>query len=423
MTSESTLIEEMHAMGVAARAAAKTLRLAETDQKNMALREAAKTITATAPTVLRANEHDVATAKDKGLAPAMIDRLTLTADRLDAIVASLHEIAALPDPVGAVISRRDRPNGLVIERIRTPIGVIAVIFESRPNVTIDASALCLKSGNVAILRGGSEATATSQALHQCFVHGLGAAGLPASASQLVNTTDRAAVGEILKGLDGAIDLVVPRGGKSLVARVQSEARAPVLSHLDGVCHVYLDRDADCVKAVAISVNAKMRRTGVCGAAETLLIDRAALVTLAPPVIAALRDEGCRLLGDEAVRAIDATIAPAREEDFATEFLDAVISIAAVDGVDGACAHIAAFGSGHTESIVTENRNAAEAFFAGVDSAIVMHNASTQFADGGEFGLGAEIGIATGKLHARGPVGLEELTTYKNIVRGDGQCRP
>ncbi|MEL7487847.1 MAG: glutamate-5-semialdehyde dehydrogenase [Pseudomonadota bacterium] len=422
-----TAIDNNHqtwlAMGRAARAAAADLRNADEAAKNSALRFAADALRADAATILAANETDLENARAHNLSDAMTDRLALDAARLEAIAVSLNDIAALPDPVGAIIRSTTRPNGLVIERVRTPIGVVGVIYESRPNVTIDASALCLKSGNAAILRGGSEAIATSKALHACFVQGLKEARLPETASQLVETTDRAAVGALLSGLDGAVDLVIPRGGKSLVARVQAEAKTPVLSHLDGVCHVYLHEDADLDKAVAITVNAKMRRTGVCGAAETLLIDRAALARFLPPVADALRAAGCRLIGDDAARAVDAAIDAATEKDFATEFLGPTLSIAAVDGVDGAAAHIARYGSGHTETIITENDAAATAFLAAVDSAIVMHNASTQFADGGEFGLGAEIGIATGKLHARGPVGLEELTTYKNIVRGADHCRP
>ena len=353
----------------------------------------------------------------------MIDRLTLNESRLNDIADSLEIIAALPDPVGRKISETERPNGLRIERVRTPIGVIAVIYESRPNVTIDAGALCLKSGNAAILRGGSEALETSKALYACLKEGLVSANLPKTAVQLVPTADRAAVGAILSGLDGAVDLIIPRGGKSLVARVQSEARAPVLSHLDGICHVYVDGDADLEKAVAITVNAKMRRPGVCGAAETLLIDKKVLDHFLPPIAEALREKDCALRGDASVQEIDPAIAAASDEDFHTEYLDAVISIAAVDGVDGAIDHIAKYSSGHTEAIITENDAAAEKFLQAVDSAIVMHNASTQFADGGEFGLGAEIGIATGRLHARGPVGLEELTTYKNIVHGVDHTRP
>ncbi|MGE0410208.1 MAG: glutamate-5-semialdehyde dehydrogenase, partial [Amphiplicatus sp.] len=381
------------------------------------------TIERNAAAILAANERDLAAAKENGLGPAMIDRLALDERRLAGVAQAARDVAALPDPVGERISSWTRPNGLVIERVRTPIGVIAIIYESRPNVTIDAAALCVKSGNAVILRGGSEALETSMALHRAFAEALRENGLSEDVAQLVPTRDRAAVGAILSGLDGAVDLIIPRGGKSLVDRVLKEARAPVLGHLEGVCHVYVDRDADVEKAVAIAVNAKMRRTGVCGAAETLLVDRAALAQLWPPLAKALREAGCRIKADAAIRKIDPLTEHAEEEDLRTEYLDAVISAAAVDGVDGAAAHIARYGTSHTESIVTENAETAEKFLSGVDSAIVMHNASTQFADGGEFGLGAEIGIATGRLHARGPVGARELTTYKNVVRGDGQIRP
>jgi len=422
-TPASDIDAMMRAMGADARDAAAVLRAAETEQKNAALKAMAQVIRDSAARILGANARDVAKAQQNGLSSAMIDRLTLDDARLEAIATALDDIAALPDPVGKRISETKRPNGLRIERIRTPIGVIAVIFESRPNVTIDAGALCLKSGNAAILRGGSEAIETSKALHACLMQGLIAARLPESAVQLVPTTDRAAVGAILSGLDGAVDLIIPRGGKSLVARVQTEARAPVLSHLDGICHVYLDRDANLDKAIAITVNAKMRRPGVCGAAETLLIDDAVLEKFLPEIASALEEAGCMLKGDESIRRILPEIADATKEDFYTEYLDAIISIAAVDGVEGAIRHIAEYSSGHTEAIVTENKETAARFIAGVDSAIVMHNASTQFADGGEFGLGAEIGIATGRLHARGPVGLEELTTYKNVVHGRDHIRP
>ncbi|MEL7491288.1 MAG: glutamate-5-semialdehyde dehydrogenase [Pseudomonadota bacterium] len=405
-----------------ARRASTALRRAATEQKNAALKQTAVHIEASADTILAANAIDVANATENGLSAAMVDRLKLDPARLDGIVAALNDIAALPDPVGVKISERVRPNGLRIERVRTPIGVIAVIYESRPNVTIDAGALCLKSGNAAILRGGSEALNTSKALHDQLQQGLTDAGLPTACVQLVPTADRAAVGMILGGLNGDVDLIIPRGGKSLVARVQAEARAPVLSHLDGLCHVYVDKDADIEKAVAITVNAKMRRTGVCGAAETLLIDEARLSEFLPPIAAALRDAGCHLKADARCRAVDPSLEEAAEPDFETEYLDAVLSVAAVHGVGGAVDHIATYSSGHTETIITENDVAASKFLNDVDSAIVMHNASTQFADGGEFGLGAEIGIATGRLHARGPVGLEELTTYKNVVHGVDHVR-
>jgi glutamate-5-semialdehyde dehydrogenase len=410
-------------IGARAKSAAAVLRCASAEQKNAALIAAAEAVADGEAEILAANARDVAAAEEEGVSGAMLDRLRLDEARFTSVVGAIRAIAALPDPVGEVIERRSRPNGLSIERVRTPIGVIAIIYESRPNVTTDAAALCVKSGNAAILRGGSEAFETSSALHARFVAGLDHAGLPPDAVQFIATTDRAAVGEILSGLDGAVDLIIPRGGKSLVARVAAEARAPVLGHLEGVCHVYIDRDADIDKAVAITVNAKMRRPGVCGAAETVLVDDARLAALWPALAGALRAAGCEIRADAAILAIDPLAMPAREEDFRTEYLAPIISAAAVDGVAGAERHIAEYGTGHTDAIVTENAETAAFFIANVDSAIVIHNASTQFADGGEFGLGAEIGIATGRLHARGPVGVRELTTYKNVVRGDGQTRP
>jgi len=422
-STPSSLDKMMLSMGDAARRAAAMLRGATTQSKNQALIETSEAIKKNAEDIFTANRADIERAKVKELSSAMLDRLAIDETRLQEIVASLHTIAALPDPVGAQISTTTRPNGLKIERIRTPIGVIAIIYESRPNVTIDAGALCLKSGNASILRSGSEALETSRALHQCMMEGLRHAGIPEQAIQLVPTSDRGAVGAILSGLDGAIDLIIPRGGKSLVERVQREARAPVLSHLEGICHVYVDEHADLAKAIAIVINAKMRRTGVCGAAETLLIDKKILQDFLPIITAALMKAGCRIKGDTRVNALDPTLEPATSEDFHTEYLDAVISVAAVDGVEGAISHIAKYSSGHTDAIITEDNATAKRFLTAVDSAIVMHNASTQFADGGEFGLGAEIGIATGRLHARGPVGLEELTTYKNIVHGVDHIRP
>ncbi|MBB5518610.1 glutamate-5-semialdehyde dehydrogenase [Amphiplicatus metriothermophilus] len=412
----------MTAIARRARAAAPVIARASTEKKNAGLLAAAEAIETARADILAANAEDCANAERNGVAGAMLDRLRLDERRLAGIVGALREVAALPDPVGETVAEWTRPNGLKISRVRVPIGVIAVIYESRPNVTIDAGALCLKSGNAAILRGGSESFASSRALHACFARGLEAAGLPAGAVQLVPTTDRAAVGYILAGLDGAVDLIIPRGGKSLVARVQAEARAPVLGHLEGVCHVYVDRDADIDKAVRVVVNAKMRRPGVCGAAETVLIDGARLESLWPPIGKALREAGCAIRADAAIRALDPETEPAREEDWGTEYLGAIIAAGAVDGVAGAIDHIARYGTAHTDAVVTENPDTAARFLAEVDSAIVMHNASTQFADGGEFGLGAEIGIATGRLHARGPVGLAELTTYKNVVRGDGHVR-
>ncbi|MFQ5562299.1 MAG: glutamate-5-semialdehyde dehydrogenase [Parvularculaceae bacterium] len=417
------LDREMAEMGQAARVAAHVLASAEAAQKTAAIDAAANAIAARRRDILAANARDLEAAAQKGLSGAMLDRLQLDDKRVEGIVEGLRAVAAQDDPVGETIAAWTRPNDLEIARVRIPIGVVAIIYESRPNVTADAGALCLKSGNAAILRGGSESFFSSRALHACLCAGLKKAGLPETAIQFVRTTDRAAVGALLSGLDGNVDLIVPRGGKSLVARVNLEARAPVLSHLDGICHVYIDRDADPVKAVEIAVNAKMRRPGVCGAAETLLIDRAVLDSHAAPVLDALSEAGCTLRGDAAIRAVYAQTEAATEEDWRTEYLDSIISVAAVDGVGGAIEHINRFSSGHTESIITENDQTAEKFLTQVDSAIVMRNASTQFADGGEFGLGAEIGIATGRLHARGPVGAEGLTTYKYVVRGSGQTRP
>ncbi len=421
--AQNSLTDEMNALGVRAKRAAREMMSAPTENKNAALRKAAEAIRVHADEILAVNKQECAAAKERGTRESFIDRMTLDPARVEAIAVALEEIAALDDPVGASIRKWTRPNGLEIERVRVPIGVIGVIYESRPNVTVDAAAIAMKAGNAVILRGGSECIKTSKALYDCFREGLEAAGLPVDAVQFVETTDRMAVGLLLSGLEGTVDLVIPRGGKSLVGRVQEEARVPVLSHLDGVCHVYIDRDADAQKAVDIAFNSKMRRTGICGAAETLLIDAARAEELAPPIMKTLREAGCELRGDEAVRMIDEAIAPATEEDWTTEYLAPVLSVAIVDGVDGALDHINRYSSGHTESIVTENNEIAERFLAGCDSAIVLHNASTQFADGGEFGLGAEIGIATGRLHARGPVGVEELTTYKNVVRGTGQIRP
>ena len=408
-------------MAVAARAASRTLAATPTVRKAAALKAAAKAIRTAAPAILAANAEDMKAAEARGTSGAMLDRLRLDETRLEGIAAGVEAVAGLPDPVGASIKGWSQPNGLKFEQVRVPLGVIGIIYESRPNVTVDAGALCLMSGNACILRGGSEALATSKALHAAFIAGITSEGLPADAVQLVDTPDRAAVGAML-GAAGLIDIIIPRGGKGLVARVQAEARVPVLAHLDGICHVYIDRDADADKAEAIALNAKRRRTGICGAAETLLIDEAAATTGAR-VVKALHDAGCEVRGDDAVRAIDLRVVPADAADWGTEYLHAIISAKVVDGVRGAAEHIARHGSAHTESIVTENAETANRFLAGVDSAIVIHNASTQFADGGEFGFGAEIGIATGRLHARGPVALEGLTTYKTIVRGDGQVRP
>ncbi|MBL8646407.1 MAG: glutamate-5-semialdehyde dehydrogenase [Sphingosinicella sp.] len=418
MSEIETRIAEM---ATAARAASRALAAMPTARKAAALKAAAGAIRAAAPAILAANAEDMKAAEARGTSGAMLDRLRLDDARLEGIAAGVEAVAALPDPVGAPIKGWTQPNGLKFEQVRVPLGVIGIIYESRPNVTVDAGALCLMSGNACILRGGSEALATSKALHAAFIAGIAGEGLPADAVQLVDTSDRAAVGAML-GAAGLIDIIIPRGGKGLVARVQSEARVPVLAHLDGICHVYIDRDADADKAEAIALNAKLRRTGICGAAETLLIDEAAQATGAR-VVKALLDAGCEVRGDDAIRAIDPRVVAADDADWGTEYLDAIISAKVVDGVGGAAEHIARHGSAHTESIITESAETANRFLAGVDSAIVIHNASTQFADGGEFGFGAEIGIATGRLHARGPVALEGLTTYKTVVRGNGQVRP
>ena len=410
----------MNDMAHRARAAAKQLATTSALKKSAALLAAAKAIRADKDAILAANQVDMLAGKKARLTAALLDRLSVDFGRLESVAVAVENIAGLRDPVGMVIDQSVRPNGLHLSRVRVPLGVIGIIYESRPNVTVDAGALCLKSGNAAILRGGSEAVNTSRALHAAMIRGIVAEGLPADVIQLVQSTDRAIVGAMLKA-NGLIDIIIPRGGKALVARVQDEARVPVLAHLDGICHTYVDAKADPVKAREIVVNAKMRRTGVCGAMETLLIDRT--FTAAASIIAALADTGCEVRGTPEICAIDPRVKAADASDWDTEYLDAICSIAFVDGVNGALAHIAAHSSAHTEAIITEDMATAEAFLAGVDSAIVMWNASTQFADGGEFGLGAEIGIATGRLHARGPVALEGLTTYKWLVRGNGQVRP
>ncbi len=413
----------MLAIGREARAAARRLALAGPEAKNAALRAMAAALREDAAAILAENADDVADAKAGGSAASFIDRLTLDEARLEAIAQAVESIAALPDPVGRVLATFERPNGLVIERVATPLGVVGVIFESRPNVTADAGALCLKAGNAAILRAGSDSFRTSGAIARAMARGLSEAGLPETAIQLVPTRDRAAVGAMLGGLEGAIDVIVPRGGKSLVARVQKEARVPVFAHLEGLCHVFVHADADLGMARSIVRNAKLRRTGICGAAETLLVDAACAQTHLAPLVETLIEGGCELRGDTATQAVDSRVKPATEEDWRTEYLDAIISVRVVEGLDGALAHIAAYGSNHTDSIITNDQAAAERFLAEVDSAIVMHNASTQFADGGEFGFGAEIGIATGRMHARGPVGVEQLTSFKYRVRGTGQTRP
>jgi glutamate-5-semialdehyde dehydrogenase len=417
------LAATMREIGRCARVAARPLALASVAQKDAALAAMASAIRARKTDILKANGEDVAEAKEGRATPAFIDRLALDDKRVDAMADSIDVVRGLADPVGRVIDAWTRPNGMTIERVRVPLGVIGVIYESRPNVTADAGSLALKAGNAVILRGGSESLRTCMAIHAALAAGLDAAGLPQDAIALVPTRDRAAVGAMLAGLDGAIDVIVPRGGKGLVARVQTEARVPVFAHLDGNCHVYVDRGADLTMARTIVLNAKMRRTGVCGAAETLLVDRAVAATHLASLVTMLLDAGCEVRGDAATLKVDTRVRPATEADWATEFLDAIIAVKIVDGVEGAITHIENHGSHHTDAIITADTTTAEKFLNQVDSAIVLHNASTQFADGGEFGFGAEIGIATGRLHARGPVGVEQLTTFKYRVRGSGQTRP
>ena len=413
----------MTRLGREAVVAAEALALASTATKNLALAKIAAALRANQAALLAANARDMEAARTKGLSGAMLDRLLLDDQRVEAMARGVEEIAALADPIGSTMAQWTRPNGLDIARVRVPLGVIGIIYESRPNVTCDAGSLCLKSGNAAILRGGSESVHSSRAIHACLVEGLQAAGLPAASIQLVPTTDRAAVGYLLSSMTEYIDVVVPRGGKSLVARVQQEARVPVIGHLEGVCHVYVDRDADVAMARSIVRNAKLRRTGICGSAETLLVDAACAATHLAPVVKELLDAGCEVRGDDAVQKADARVKVATEQDWYTEYLDAIIAARVVNGVDAAIEHIARYGSAHTDSIVTANAATAQRFLDRVDSAIVLHNASTQFADGGEFGMGAEIGISTDRFHARGPVGVEQLTSYKYIVRGSGQIRP
>ena len=410
-------------IGKRAKAAAKVLALAPPEQKARALAAIAKAIRADAAAIIAVNAEDVAEARTNGITSAFLDRLTLNEKRVEGMAEAIDTIRDIPDPVGKVTERWTRPNGMTIERVRVPIGVIGVIFESRPNVAADAGALCLKAGNAVILRGGSDSFRSCRAIHECLVQGLREAGLPEAAITLVPTRDRAAVGMMLSGLNGAVDVIVPRGGKSLVARVQTEARVPVFAHLEGMCHVYVDGAADLEMAKSIIVNAKMRRTGVCGAAETLLVDRAAAAKNLKPLVEMLIEAGCEVRGDDAVQKTDARVKPASEDDWNTEYLDAIIAAKVVDGVDAAIAHIERYGSHHTDSIVTSDSAAAQRFLGEVDSAIVLHNASTQFADGGEFGFGGEIGIATGKMHARGPVGVDQLTSFKYRIRGTGQIRP
>ena len=417
------LAATMRQLGRDARTAARALALAPTAQKNRALAAMAKAIRAGCAAILAANAQDREDAKAAGATPAFLDRLALDRARITAMADGIDVIRKLKDPVGTIMASWRRPNGMRIERVRVPLGVVGVIYESRPNVTADAGALCLKAGSAAILRGGSESFRSCRAIHAALCEGLAEAGLPAASIALVPTRERNAVGLMLGGLDGAIDVLVPRGGKQLVGRVQTEARVPVFAHLEGVCHVYVDGKAKLAMAKSIVLNAKMRRTGVCGAAETLLVDRAGADKLLKPLIAMLLAAGCEVRGDAAVMAVDRRVKPARKEDWSTEYLDAILTAGVVDGVDAAIAHIERYGSHHTDAIVTEDRKAAEKFLREVDSAIVLHNASTQFADGGEFGFGAEIGIATGRLHARGPVGVEQLTSFNYRIRGNGQTRP
>lgn len=421
--SESDLQATMQALGRAARKAASVLAKTPSAAKDKALGAMAAHIRAEKAAILDANAKDMAAAKAKDLTPALLDRLALDEKRIEAMAKGIDEIRGLKDPIGAVITGWERPNGLQIQRVRVPLGVIGIIYESRPNVTADAGALCLKAGNAVILRGGSESFHSSRAIHACLVAGLKDAGLPEAAISLVPTTDRAAVGMMLEGLGGTVDLIVPRGGKPLIARVQAEARVPTMGHLEGLCHVYVDKSADLAMARKIVVNAKMRRTGICGAAETLLVDKSCASTHLKPLIEDLIAAGCEVRGDAQAQKADPRVKPATEDDWFTEYLDAVIAVRVVDGVGEAIQHIEHYGSHHTEAVITEDRAVAERFLNEIDSAILLWNASTQFADGGEFGMGAEIGIATGKFHARGPVGVNELTSYKYVVRGNGQTRP
>ncbi|NQY95873.1 MAG: glutamate-5-semialdehyde dehydrogenase [Henriciella sp.] len=422
-TPTETLHDTLLRMGEQARTASAALAKAGPAGRTVAILAMADALTAATGDILAANADDLAGGKEKGLSDAMMDRLALDEGRVASIADALRAVADLPDPVGTEIARWTVPSGLDIARVRTPLGVIGIIYEARPNVTADAAALCIRSGNAAILRAGSESLQSSIAIANALRAGLAKVDLPQDAVQLVQTKDRAAVGHMLSGLNGNMDVIVPRGGKGLVERVQAEARVPVIGHLEGLCHTYVDKGADPQKAIDITVNAKMRRTGICGATETLLIDQAVAADLLPAIAAALTDAGCTMKGDDAARALVANIEPATEEDWRTEYLDTIISVRVVDGVEGAMAHIEEYGTSHTECIITEDEATAEKFLAEVDSGIVIHNASTQFADGGQFGMGAEIGIATGRIHARGPVGAEQLTIFKYMVRGTGQTRP
>ncbi len=419
----AALHERMLKMGRAARAAADVLGRVPGELRSRALTGAASELRANAGEILNANQRDMSAARERGLSAAMLDRLALSDERVESMAAGIDAIVALPDPIGAVVAEWTRPNGLSIQRVRVPLGVIGIIYESRPNVTADAGALCLKAGNAVILRGGSESFHSSQAIHACLTRAIKAAGLPDTAVQMVPTTDRQAVGILLRDMAEFVDVIVPRGGKNLIARVQADARVPVMGHLEGLCHVYVHSAAELDMARAITLNAKLRRTGICGAAETLLVDQGCARTHLAPLVKALLDAGCEVRGDAATRECDTRVKAATEEDWKTEYLDAIMAVKVVKDLDAALSHIRTHGSGHTDSIITADAAAAERFLTELDSAILLHNASTQFADGGEFGMGAEIGIATGKLHARGPVGANELTSYKYVVRGSGQTRP
>ncbi|MCV0429581.1 MAG: glutamate-5-semialdehyde dehydrogenase [Roseibium sp.] len=423
MVETNTTEDLMAEIGQRARAAGRVLATAPTEVKNKALSEMAKAVRAATPDILAGNRIDVEAMTANGQTAAFLDRGTLSEDRIEAIARALEDIVALDDPVGGVIAAWERPNGLKIERVRTPLGVIGVIYESRPNVTADAGALCLKAGNAVVLRGGSDTIHSNKAIHAALQKGLATAGLPEDAIQIVPVTDRAAVGEMLKGLNGNLDVIVPRGGRSLVERVQTEARVPVFAHLEGLVHIFVDRQADLQKSVDIVVNSKLRRTGICGALETLLVHEAVAHSHMPVIVKALQEQGCEIRGDATVRDICENIVPASEDDWSTEYLDKILSVRVIPDLEAAMDHIATFGSNHTDCILTEDQAVADRFQAKVDSAIVLHNASTQFADGGEFGMGAEIGIATGRMHARGPVGVEQLTSFKYKVHGSGQTRP
>ena len=420
---QQSIATMMDALGKAARAAAAGLSRCDSRQRDEALRQAAAAIRSQTDAILTANVKDMHAAEARGLSGAMLDRLALDEERIESMACGLETVSELPDAVGQVLAEWERPNGLKIQRVAVPLGVIGIIYESRPNVTADAAGLCLKSGNAVILRGGSESFHSSQAIYRCLVTGLSVSGIDPAAVQMVPTTDREAVGYLLSSMAKYLDVVVPRGGKSLIKRVQDEARVPVIGHLEGICHVYLHESADFEMAKEIVLNAKMRRTGICGAAETVLVDRAAAARLLPDIVDALAEAGCEVRGDGNVQKMAANVVAAYEKDWSTEYLDAIISIRVVADITQATKHIGRYGSGHTECIVAEDDDAAAKFFADVDSAIILHNASTQFADGGEFGMGAEIGIATGRIHARGPVGAEQLTSYKYVVRGSGQTRP